>query len=222
MYLLQKYKQTERELERESGVEVEITELDNLLQEIKDKKEEANLAHKTAKENDKEKERSEQAKAEENRTKAMESLGETQKRRLSGENEEPVQKKRQTRSETISYLKDKFDSDQTLRQEENCLKREENQLFREFLMTFATNNNTNNFSSQLDEIRNSLLQQQQQHRALQNVVVENNRKFDGMFNTILEIKQKVIVFYELYFVVIFVLCSYNMEAILTFYCFLIF
>jgi len=119
-------------------------------------------------------------------------------------------------------LKDKFDSDQTLRQEENCLKIEENQLFREFLMTFATNNNTNNFSSQLDEIRNSLLQQQQQHRALQNVVVENNRKFDGMFNTILEIKQKVIVFYELYFVVIFVLCSYNMEAILTFYCFLIF
>jgi len=59
LYLLQKYKQTERELERESGVEVEITELDNLLQEIKDKKEEANLAHKTAKENDKEKERSE-------------------------------------------------------------------------------------------------------------------------------------------------------------------
>jgi len=55
LYLLQKYKQTERELERESGVEVEITELDNLLQEIKDKKEEANLAHKTAKETTKKK-----------------------------------------------------------------------------------------------------------------------------------------------------------------------
>ena len=103
--LVDKFKKQERDLERASGIDFEENEIDQLLRELVEKSEQAATAHekntfakKVAVENDK-------AAAEDQRSKAMESLGETKKRKSLMEDESPPQRKtRNTGSETLAYL----------------------------------------------------------------------------------------------------------------------
>ena len=131
--LVDKFKKQERHLERASGIDYQEDELDQLLRELVEKSQEAAVVHeksnfekKVAVENDK-------AAAIDQRNKAMESLGETKKRK-SLEDESPQRKSRNNGSETLMYLREKAERDQEMRLEDMRIRREENAAFRELLV----------------------------------------------------------------------------------------
>ena len=76
--LMSKFKAKNREEERASGISPEIQEIDTLLEELCEKEEEAK--NKPSNGNKKQSLQKEQATAEEMRLKAMETMGQTQKR----------------------------------------------------------------------------------------------------------------------------------------------
>ena len=123
--LLEKFKKTEREEARASGIEgTEVDEICQGLADITERMEEAASAWKDSNAKEKEKENHNKERAIDMRKKATESLSETRKRKEMEENEVTPRRKRRS-AEVIKLLEDsvKFKKDQaekeiTLRQEE--------------------------------------------------------------------------------------------------------
>ena len=104
--LLDKFKEKRKHQAKLSGVEIEDSEMDILMEEITEKWDEAEASHLGCR--SKEKTDSDRAIGEEIRRKACEKLGETSKRNA-GEKAEPVTKKsRRSGSETLDFLKEKM------------------------------------------------------------------------------------------------------------------
>ena len=126
--LLQLYINKRNKEERGSGISPEHTELDDLLQEIYERKREseANHSQETAeknKKNDKEKQA-----AEDMRRKFLERLSETRKRDNTDIATTDDKRRRSSGGDTISYLREKSEKDFQLREEELRLRREELEL----------------------------------------------------------------------------------------------
>ena len=122
--LLKEFIAKKNEEEKSSGISPEHSELDDLLQEIIDRKTECekNYTEKASKKIDDEK-----AAAEDVRKRSMERLSETRKRLKSDTSDDDyVEKKRRSSgTDTIAYLREKSERDFQLREEEMRLKREE-------------------------------------------------------------------------------------------------
>ena len=104
--LIENFKKTERENEKASGINIEETELDNLLRELVEKAKEAALGYA---DRNKSVETEKQC-AEEIRLQAMESLGETKKRKEHSPDDETPKKFRRTNTDTLSYLRERSES----------------------------------------------------------------------------------------------------------------
>ena len=120
-----KWKKLNGEDERSSGTAVVPTELDYLLEEITEKEREA-LVNQDEKVGKME---SERAKAEEARRKAMERMGETRKRKeMEGAKEDERETKKRSRgsgSETILFLRERYQQERELRESELALKQQQ-------------------------------------------------------------------------------------------------
>ena len=101
------------EEEGASGMDCEESELDQALEEITDKEKAAEAGRK---ENCGTQQENEKLAAEEQRKKAMERLGETQKRK--GGVDEKVKKSRKSGPETLQYLREKMENEKELRKQE--------------------------------------------------------------------------------------------------------
>ena len=128
----------ERDLEKASGVNVEITELDQLLLELKEKKDEFKLMYDSIVSSEKKKEENDKAAAQEQRNRAMETYAETKARACSSnseiDDETPPRKSRKSGSDTLTYLREKADRDFKLKEEELRIKSEETRMFREMMI----------------------------------------------------------------------------------------
>ncbi|XP_068749522.1 MAP7 domain-containing protein 2-like [Montipora capricornis] len=115
--------------ERSTGVSPEPTELDQALADIIEMEEVASTSQEIDEAVIKEKEDTDKQKAESIRKKAMEKLGETQKRAVEeGEQENHMKKKRRSGNETISFLREKAESEKALREEELAIRRKQQEL----------------------------------------------------------------------------------------------
>ena len=135
--LIENFKKHERYLEKASGVDVEVTELDQLLLELKEKMNEYMSHYDTLSAGKKQKEEKDKEAAEEQRKRAMETFVETKRRDSSSseidEEVTPTRKSRKSGSDTLVYLREKADRDFELKQEELRIKSEETKLFREMM-----------------------------------------------------------------------------------------
>ena len=104
--------------ERSTGLSPELTELDQALADIVETEEVASTSQEIDETMRKEKEDTDKQKAESMRKMAMEKLGETQRRAVEeGEQENHIKKKRRSGNETISFLREKSESEKALREE---------------------------------------------------------------------------------------------------------
>ena len=126
--LLDKYRARIQKERRDSGVEVEETELDQALEEIKEKWEAAEEQDILLL-NNKKKTEEDRAMGEEVRKRACEKLSETMKRKGEGESSsEPKKKKsRKGGNDTIEFLREKANIDMAMKQEEQKARREEHE-----------------------------------------------------------------------------------------------
>ena len=104
--------------ERSSVVSPEPTELDQPMANIIEMEEVASTSQKFDEAVVKEKEDTDKQKAGSMRKMAMEKLGETQKREVEEREQENHMKKKRSGNETISFLREKADSEKALREEE--------------------------------------------------------------------------------------------------------
>ena len=126
--LLDKYRAGMQKERRDSGVEVEETELDQALEEINEKWEAAEEQD-TLLLNNKKKTEEHRAIGEEVRRKACEKLGETTKRKEGEGLSEPKKKRsRKGGNDTIEFLREKANIDMAMKQEEQKARREEREL----------------------------------------------------------------------------------------------
>lgn len=164
-YQIKKRNRTLRDEERASGIEVETSEMDVLLDEISNGIEIANEIRTEKLDMNKKKEEAEKLKAEEIRNQAMESMGETRRRRSSEDSETsgpsfaspPPPKRRGT--ETLAYLREVSEAKRKQENEEKELRREE--------LAFQTRQHEE--STRQTQL---LLQQMQQQQALQNAALQ--------------------------------------------------
>jgi len=113
-----KFKKRMREEEKASGIDVEMSERDVLIEELCEKEE--SLSVKT------DKKKADKDAAEEVRRKAMERVKETTKRKSSGSDTEGGGKKsRKSSGEVVDFLREKAKSEQELRQQELDLRKQE-------------------------------------------------------------------------------------------------
>ena len=120
-------------LKKGQGVSPEPTELDQALADIIEMEEVASTSQKIDEAVIKEKEDTDkqtaEQKAERMRNMAVEKLGETQKRAVEeGEQENHIKKKRRSGNETISFLREKAESEKALREEELAIRRKQQEL----------------------------------------------------------------------------------------------
>ena len=126
--LLDKYRARMQKERRDSGVEVEQTELDQALEEINEKWEAADEQDILLL-NNRKKTEEDRAMGEEVRKKACEKLGETMKRKGEGEGSSEPKKKRSRKggNDTIEFLREKANIDMAMKQEEQKARREEHE-----------------------------------------------------------------------------------------------
>ena len=126
--LLDKYRARMQKEGRDSGVEVEQTELDQALEEINEKWEAADEQDILLL-NNRKKTEEDRAMGEEVRKKACEKLGETMKRKGEGEGSSEPKKKRSRKggNDTIEFLREKANFDMAMKQEEQKARREEHE-----------------------------------------------------------------------------------------------
>lgn len=123
-----KYQDKIRGEERASGIDCEETQLDTALEEIIEKERAADMERNEKADTLSKKNQSEKASAEEVRRQAMERLGKTQKRKAESDEEKPSKSKKRRSSDAVEYLKDKFEVESKLRNEEMELKKNEQQM----------------------------------------------------------------------------------------------
>lgn len=119
--LMSKFKAKNREEEKASGISPEVQEIDTLLEEVCEKEEEAKKQPLVGEK----KQKQEKAKAEEMRLKAMETMGQTQKRGENSDGVPPTKKKRKSTGDAIGYLEKKSEQELELRREEIEMRRQE-------------------------------------------------------------------------------------------------
>ena len=126
--LLDKYRARMQKERRDSGVEVEVTELDQALEEINEKWEAAEeqdilLLH------NKKKTEEDRAMGEEVRKTAYEKLSETMKRKGEGEGSSEPKKKRSRKggNDIVEFLREKGTIDMAMKQEDQKARREEHE-----------------------------------------------------------------------------------------------
>ena len=120
--LIKRYKAKVREEDRESGINPE-DEIDSLLEEICDKESEWILNPPS--ESKTKKAQQDKATAEEIRNKAMETLGETKKRKENNVTDGSTKKMRRSAGEAIHFLKEKAKADSLLKERELQLREKE-------------------------------------------------------------------------------------------------
>ena len=123
--LMSKFKAKNREEERASGISPEIQEIDTLLEELCEKEEEAKNKPSTG--NKKQSLHEEKATAEEMRFKAMETMGQTQKRVEKTNGVLPAKKSRKSTGDAIGYLQKKAEEEMALKREEDFVYRSSKQ-----------------------------------------------------------------------------------------------
>ena len=121
--LIKRYKAKVREEDRESGINPEEDEIDSLLEEICDKESEWILNPPS--ESKTKKAQQDKATAEEIRNKAMETLGETNKRKENNVTDGSTKKMRRSTGEAIHFLKEKAKADSLLKERELQLREKE-------------------------------------------------------------------------------------------------
>ena len=109
-----KYKETNRKDDASSGTSRQVSELDQLLEDItekeKDSEESRNVVN--AKKDDQDRE-----KAENMRKTAMERVGQTKKRQDEGEETLSTKRRRRSGDETIGYLREKSETERKVREQ---------------------------------------------------------------------------------------------------------
>ena len=114
---IKRYRKKMNAEERSSGVSPEPTELDQALANIIEIEEVASTSQEIDEAVVKEKEDTDKQKAGSMRKMAMEKLGETQKREVEEGEQENYMKKKRSGNETISFLREKAESEKALREE---------------------------------------------------------------------------------------------------------
>ena len=163
-----KFKKQVRDEEAASGISVEISEIDVLLEEITEKEKVAEEEGETTGKG--KKVQLEKGKAEEMRKLAMERMGESSKRK----NEEGGQCKRKRRSgsDTVEYLREKAAIEKELREKEIELKRAECDAQTEMMKVMQQQ------QVQGQKMQNMLLQQQQQQNQAMLTILQHLVKKD--------------------------------------------
>lgn len=175
--LIDKHKKKMRAQESESGSTTDETELDQLLQNILEETEEALSTYDKETKEKQDKELLDRKRAEEVRQKALESLGQTQKRHVE-ENDDCQRKKRPRKNgnETMMYLQNKAEREFDLRKEEMQLKRQEMEFQKEMQLEAIRKQNSTtqnveklfeHFQTQQLNLQQQLMQQQQQYQQMQ-------------------------------------------------------
>ena len=160
--LIKRYRKKMNTEERSTGVSPEPTELDQALADIIEMEEVASTSQEIDEAVIKEKEDTDKQKAESMRKMAMEKLGETQKRAFEeGEQENHIKKKRRSGNETISFLREKAESEKALREEELAIRRKQQELEEKKLASYL---------DQQKSMMELMHQQQQQSQILMAVV----------------------------------------------------
>ena len=129
--LLKSYVDKRNKEEKASGVDVEHTELDDLLLDIFERQNQAEADAVETSDTKNKKLDQEKLAAEETRRVSMERLSETKKRQNDSESDDispKTKKSRSSGSDTVAYLRDKTDKDFVLRGEELSLRKEELEL----------------------------------------------------------------------------------------------
>ena len=117
-----------RDEEKASGISPEPTELDEAVEEIMELEEAAEVEQQASDGAKKEKEETDRQKAENMRKKAMEKLGETQKRSAEEGEQTGQRKKRRNGSETLLFLREKADRERVFKEEELAFRQRQQEL----------------------------------------------------------------------------------------------
>jgi hypothetical protein len=171
------YRRKLKHEEKASGVAVEMSEVERALECIMEKED----AAEELRQEGKLKKVTDKVSAEDIRKKAMESLGETQKRKGAESGITPKKKRRSNGSETVRYLKEKHE--RMLEVEERKLEMEEkkieaeNQRHEELMTTLQQQQ-----QQQMEAFQVMMLQQQQQMQMQQTQQNEMMLKLFGMLN----------------------------------------
>ena len=121
--LISRHKLKQREEEKASGIDVpELTELDALLEEIREREKSAEEKNDTLRNERKAKDEKEKAKAEEIRQAALQTIA-IRKSDDSGENPKKAKLRRST-SDAIGFLAEKSEKERELKKEELAIKKE--------------------------------------------------------------------------------------------------
>ncbi|XP_073721214.1 uncharacterized protein [Misgurnus anguillicaudatus] len=161
-----KYKTKNNKDEKSSGTSAEITELDELIEEITEK-ERAAEENKTSDESTRKLEM-DRAKAEEARKKAMERVSQTN-RRLSEEGEDWTNNKRRRRSgnDTIEFLRERSQAERVLREKELELKK---------IQVEEQAKAAQQTQKQISDMMQLMQQQQQQMQAMQTMLLQQQQQ----------------------------------------------
>ena len=126
--LLTKQKNKKRENERASGINIKEKEIDTFLDEILEDIENCQEVLSTQSDAKRQAEAADKEKAEEIRMQAMETYGESRKRKNEDDDRTPKRGKRRSGSETIQFLADRNEANRQQHAEEMKLRREELEL----------------------------------------------------------------------------------------------
>ena len=167
-------KKRTREEDRASGIAPDVTEIDEALNDLIERFEEADKEFEKNSDKKKNKIEQDQAKAEEMRKRSLETMSETMERN----DVQPASKKRNNGTETINYLREKLEREEALRQEELQMKKEEMELSkkREESQSTMLMNMCQNMQNQQQLFMQQQAQQQQQSQALMLALVEKLTK----------------------------------------------
>ena len=119
-------KELRNKLKREEKERTDMTEVEMALEELIEKEDAAETEHRVVENQKKVKDSQDRENAESVRKKAMERLGQTQKRKADeGENEGKKKKKRSSGSDTLNFLREKNEQVQEMQKQELELKRQQ-------------------------------------------------------------------------------------------------
>ena len=159
--LLDKFKRRMREEENSSGTVQEPTEIDQLLTDIKSEFEEASERYENISASKQKELQQSKENAESIRQIAMENLSDTRKRKIDVDQSPTSSKKRNTGSETMSYLMAKLEADKEMRKQELELRKKA--IDRDLQQQ-------NNFVHLLEQQRQMNINQQQQYQLMLQLV----------------------------------------------------
>ena len=124
--LSQKLRKKLKDEEKASGIDTEMSESETALEEIIEKEDASQQTQDCESDGNRKAKEQERVTAQDMRKKAMERMGQTQKRRVADqENEEGKKKRISSGTDTLVYLREKNDIDKEMKREELQLKRME-------------------------------------------------------------------------------------------------